>query len=187
MKRWLLRITVLLAVGLGGYLLWSTLGKKEALAVRVEEVARGRVEEAVTNSQAGTVRARRRARLSPELGGQAVEIPYREGETAPAGAVLLRIDDSLYQARLRLARGDLATARAEEERACLTAERAAREWERVRRLGESGIVSTDLADQIRSQGETAEAAPAALVISASITVPASSLATSAGVNAIALR
>ena len=70
----------------------------------------------MTNSRAGTVQTRRRARLSPEVGGQVVEIPFREGDSVEAGAVLLRLDDAAQTARLELSRRDVAAARAERQR-----------------------------------------------------------------------
>ena len=51
--------------------------------VTVFRVARGLVEETVTNSKAGTITSRRRAGLSPQIGGRVSEIPAREGERAP--------------------------------------------------------------------------------------------------------
>ena len=47
--------------------------------VEVEAVTRGVVEETVTNTRAGTVEARRRARLATEINGRVAEIPHREG------------------------------------------------------------------------------------------------------------
>jgi HlyD family secretion protein len=130
----------------------------DPVPVRLTAVERGTVEETVTNSRAGTVTARRRAKLSPEIGGQVVEIPYREGDTVEAGAVVLRLDDRTQRAQLDLAGSELEAARAEQERACLAADRADRELQRMQRLADEQIVSTDLLDSIESARMTAEAA-----------------------------
>jgi HlyD family secretion protein len=119
---------------------------------------RGLVEETVTNSRAGTVKARRRAKLAPETGGRVVALPRRRGARVKKGDLLLRIDDSLQQAQLRVAEGDLSTARAQRDQACLAADRAERERERIARLAGQGIVSTDILDQTASQAQGAEAA-----------------------------
>jgi HlyD family secretion protein len=74
------------------------------------------------------------------------------------GDLLLRIDDSLQQAQLKVAAGDLATALAQRDQACLAADRAERERERIARLAEQGIVSTDILDQTASQAKGADAA-----------------------------
>jgi HlyD family secretion protein len=126
--------------------------------VTVVEAAAGRVEETVTNSRAGTVRARRRARMSPEIGGRIVEIPHREGERVEPGEVVLRLEDDVYRARLGLAERDLDSAAAERERACVAALRAGRERQRIGQLAADGIASTAQLDQVASQAEAAAAA-----------------------------
>lgn len=139
-----------------------TLFAPKPVEVEVAPVERGLVEETITNSRAGSVRARHRARLSPELGGQVVALPYREGDSVAAGEVLLRLDDRAQRARLELARRDVETATAERRRTCLEAERALRELERTRRLAADQIVSVDLLDRVESAHEAADAACASV-------------------------
>ena len=135
-----------------------TLFAPQSVAVRVAEVARDVVEQSVTNSRAGTVKARRRAKLSPENGGRALAIPHRKGAPVKAGQVVLQLDDSLQRAQLQLAERDEQAAVAQREQACLAAARGARASERTARLADSGIVSVDLADQVKSAAHEAEAA-----------------------------
>ncbi len=157
MRRWVIRAAILVAVVAAFWLLKVTLLAPKPVPVRLSAVERGTVEETVTNSRAGTVTARRRAKLSPEIGGQVVAIPHREGDAVAAGAVVLRLDDRSQRAQLELAGRELEAARAEQERACLGAERAARELERVQRLADDQIVSDDLLDSVASAHLTAEA------------------------------
>ena len=144
---------VIVAVGLR-----LTVFAPKPVPVQVVTVTRGRVEQTVSNSRAGTVKARRRAKLSPQLGGRVVALPKRKGERVVAGEMLLELDSGVQRARLDLARREQETAVAERVRACLAAERAARELVRNRRLAAEGIVSTDLLDQIDSGAQTAAAA-----------------------------
>ncbi len=161
MKTWLVRLVVLAALVALGLVLRATWLAPEPLEVEVAAVARGRVEETVTNSRAGTVEARRRARLSPEVGGRVAELPFREGDQVQAGAVVLRLEDSLQRAGLELAERARATARAEHERACLEAERAARELVRVGKLAAGGIISDDDLDRAQTAADAARAGCAA--------------------------
>jgi HlyD family secretion protein len=158
MKTWLIRGLILVAVIAVVLLLRATVLAPDPVPVRTVAADTGQVEETVTNSRAGTVKARRRAKLSPDTGGQVVEIPFREGDRVEAGAVVLRLESESQQARLELARQDEAAARAERERACLAAERAKRELERFRRLAEDQIVSTDLLDAAETTQLESEAA-----------------------------
>jgi HlyD family secretion protein len=126
--------------------------------VRVVVVEKGRVEETVTNSRAGTVKARRRAKLAPEIGGKVLSLPRRRGAVVRRGDLLLRVDDALQRARLRLAEDEHKTAGAQREQACLLAERAGRDRERTRKLAQDGLVASDWDDRIESEAQQAAAA-----------------------------
>ncbi len=123
--------------------------------VRVESVERGVVRSTVTNTKAGTVKAVRRARLAPEVGGRVVEAPHREGDTVPAGTLLVRLDDGTPRAERVLAERALEVARADHARACIEAERARRELSRKRRLFEESIASVEEVDVAESAHDVA--------------------------------
>jgi len=151
------RLAILAAIVAAIILARLTLFAPEAVPVRTVAVERGLVEETVTNSQAGTVKARRRAKLAPEIGGKVLSLPHRRGARVRTGDLLLRVDDALQRARLALAEDEAKASLAQRDEACLGAERAARERERTERLAGEGIVSTDVLDQIESQSHAAEA------------------------------
>ncbi|MEE8278563.1 MAG: efflux RND transporter periplasmic adaptor subunit, partial [Thermoanaerobaculia bacterium] len=158
MRKWSVRLGVAAALVAVVVVSRVTIFKPDPVAVEVAEVEVGRVEETVTNSRAGSVVARRRAKLSPEIGGQVMAIPFREGDRVRQGEVLLKIDDRSQRARLELARRELEASRAERNRTCLAAERAGRELERTLLLADEEIVSADLLDQIESAKQAAGAA-----------------------------
>jgi HlyD family secretion protein len=140
------------------FVLRATVFKPDPVPVMVATVDRGPVESSVTNSRAGTVRTRKRAKLSPELGGQVAELPFHEGDRVRAGDVVLRLDDSAQRAQLELARREVTAAEAERERACITAERAGRELVRSRALADDELISTDMLDGLDSAKRAADAA-----------------------------
>jgi HlyD family secretion protein len=154
-RRALLAAAVLVALGAG---LRLTVCAPEPVPVQVVAVERGRVEQTVSNSRAGTVKAHRRAKLSPQEGGRVVALPKREGDRVQAGEVLLELDASVPRARLELARRERESAAAERTRACVAAERSRRELDRNRRLAEQGVLSVDLLDQFESAARSAAAA-----------------------------
>jgi HlyD family secretion protein len=157
MRKWGIRIALIAVLVAGFMILKATVLAPKPVPVLVTEVARGTVEETITNSRAGTVTARRRAKLSPELGGQVVELAFREGDRVEAGAVVLRLEAAAQEARLVLSQRDHDAASAEEERVCLTAERTAREYDRMERLAQEEIVSADLLDGFESARQGSEA------------------------------
>jgi len=158
MNKWLRRGLILAALVAVVALLRFTVLAPKPVSVETAAVERGTVESTVTNSKAGTVKTRRRARLSPELGGRVISLPHREGARVKTGDVLLRLDDSEQRAQLAKAKRDVAAAEAEQRRACLDAELAAREYERNRALAADEIIPENLRDQSQSAAASAAAA-----------------------------
>jgi HlyD family secretion protein len=156
MRKWLPRL--LIPIGLVVAFVAFTRLRTESILVRVAPVERAAVEETVTNSKAGTVRARRRAKLSAEVGGRVVEISKREGEWVKQGELLLRLNAASPSAQLRLTQAGLRVAEAARNEACVARDRAARELKRKRSLAKQQILSDDLLDALESTHEAAEAA-----------------------------
>jgi len=155
---------VVLLLVLAAVVLRFTVFRPEPVPVTVFRVARGPVEDTVTNSKSGTVRTRKRATLSPEIGGRVAELPVREGDHVQKGQVLLRIADEDYAAKVALQERSLEAARAAKREACLSAEQAERDYARYLHLAEDEIVSRETLDQLESKRDvgvaTCEAAGA---------------------------
>lgn len=85
--------------------------------VRLAEVERGALTEFVTAP--GDIQARRKVSISAKTAAQIVELPFEEGREVKKGDVLVRLDDTEMQARLRAT-----MARREGQAANLTVARA---------------------------------------------------------------
>lgn len=158
MNRWARRLIVLGAVLAIGGGLRATVFRSDPVPVTIHRVGRGRVEETVVNSRAGTVESRRHARMSPGIDGLVAAIPVRDGATVKKGDVLLRLDDSERRAEMNLAARSLDAARAAEQEACLSAEQAARTRRRVEGLAERRLASDQDLEDARTKAEVADAA-----------------------------
>jgi HlyD family secretion protein len=156
MPRWL--VWTLVLVALGALLIWWGLLVPDRVPVKVVEVGRGTVESTVTNTKAGTVRARLRARLAPEMGGKIARIAHREGDRVSRGDVLIELDGATQRAELELARQTLLAAQASHREACIRRDRTRRSLERQRELAEKHVVSADLLDELQSSSDAATAA-----------------------------
>jgi len=156
MKQWVIRTGILLALVGSGVLLKLWLFTSDPIPVSVVTVERGRVEETITNSRAGTVKARQRAKLSPEIGGRVAEIPHRKGTRVRAGDVLLRLHDDTQQAEVQMKKRELAVVEVKRERVCLEAARAKREYLRYQQLKARDLVSTDLLDKYDNLAQTTQ-------------------------------
>lgn len=132
--------------------------RQKPVLVEVARVEFGTVEETITNTRAGTVKARRRAKLSPQIGGRVVELPYRKGARVEAGALLLRLDDSVQAAQVRLAQEQVKAADSQAHQACLGAELAERELHRGQALAADGIASAQNLDTLQSTRDQTGAA-----------------------------
>ncbi len=155
--RWVKRLAwlaVIVAVGVG---LRLTVLRPKSVPVTVYRVAAGRVEESVTNSRAGTVKSRRRAELSSEIGGRVAELPAQKGSRVSRGTLLMRIADADYRAQVRVQESAVAAARSNRTEICRQAELAERELARNRRLAAEQIVSTEIVDQLQSRRDVAVA------------------------------
>ena len=155
MRKWL-PIIILVGIALAIVLRFTVL-RPDPIAVRVTEAKIDRVEATITNSKAGTVRARRRAYLSAEVGGRIVELRYREGDLVAAGDILVRLADATPRANLELAQQGLRVSEARAKAACIAGDRSSRELKRKRKLAERKIVSADILDELQSASDAAKA------------------------------
>ena len=157
-RRWPLRVAVLAALIGGGVALKLTVLAPEPVAVNVVAVERGRVEATVTNSRAGTVMARVRARLSPEGSGRVVALPHGEGDLVEAGAVLLRLNDASQQASVQVARRALEATQALDGENQARLDRARSELNRVQKLTRQGVTTDDDLERVEAGLRVATAA-----------------------------
>jgi len=154
--RWSIALALLAGIGLG---VWHVT-RPQPVEVVVQPVTRGTVERTVANTRAGTVKACRRAKLSPGVGGQIVRLPIREGDAVEEGQLLLELWNADLDAQARLAAKDLEAARARAQAACIQADVSRRDADRLVALRKSGSVALERMDQAvaRAQAQEAECA-----------------------------
>lgn len=163
---WLL-VAVLLALGVGGWLLRS--GESHELRLITAPVTRGELLETI--SATGTVEPEEVVDVGAQVAGQILSFGKdAEGKTVDYGSivkkgtVLARIDDELYAADEAKARAVLNAAqaglhRAEADLGQLKAKlsQAERDWRRAQKLGPSEALSQASYDAYQSAFETAKA------------------------------
>ncbi|NVM22419.1 MAG: efflux RND transporter periplasmic adaptor subunit [Desulfobacterales bacterium] len=163
--RW---IIVALAIAGAGVLIWHYT-RPEPIEVVVKPVERGTVERTVANTRAGTVKACRRAKLSPSIGGQIAKLPIREGDTVKAGKLLLELWNKDLVAEAGLVQSEAESARAHARAACLKADVAQREANRLVKLRRTGAVSEEKTDRAVTEAKAlradCEAAKASILMS----------------------
>ena len=147
----------LLAIGLLLALL-SYLNRPRAIAVVIQTVARGEVLSSVANTRAGTLKACRRARLSPSVGGQIKRLPVTEGDRVQHDDVLLEIWNDDLNAQTTLAHREERAATSRARQACVIAEVARREARRLRKLVSKNLASEEAIDKADGEASARQAA-----------------------------
>lgn len=163
--RGLVATVVLLGLAAGA-VWWTT--RPEPPLVAVHTVARGTVESTVANTRAGTVHARRRAKLAPGTGGQVAALHVTEGDRVSEGQVLLELWHEDLTAQRALAESEVLRAQALADEAQLRAELAEREAERQRELLQEGASSGERVDRADSEARAARAAQQAAAAQAAV-------------------
>lgn len=148
-SRRIILITIAALLALVLLLVWLT--RPDPVPVRVELVERGTVQDTVANTKAGSIKACRRAGISPRLGGQIDLMPVSEGDVVEAGQMLMAFWNDDLRARTRLAESELQASEARREQACIVADRADREAARQRRLRTQNLASEEAIDNAESE------------------------------------
>ena len=137
------------------------LTRPEPVRVRLAKVERGTVEATVSNTRAGTVKACRRAKLAPTVGGQIAHLLVKKGERVKAGQVLLELWNDDLQAQARLAEQQLATTTTRIDEVCTVAEQSGKEAARARQLRERGFISAEGLERAEADAKAKQASCAA--------------------------
>jgi HlyD family secretion protein len=129
----------------------SWLKRPKPIPVLIGKAEIGEVQRTVTNTRAGTLKACRRAKLSPSIGGQISNLPVHKGDTVKAGQVLFEIWNDDLRAQLALAKDDYLATKSRAKEACVVADVARREADRQLQLRKKGLSSVEAADQAEGQ------------------------------------
>ena len=140
--RWILIMA--LAVGIG-YLVRHNM-RAEPLGVILKPVERGKVERTVANTRAGTVKACRRAKLSPSVGGQISRLPIHKGDRVKDGQLLLELWNEDLKAQALLSEREIEASQNHARSVCLKADLAQRNADRLLALRRKDVISEERAD-----------------------------------------
>jgi HlyD family secretion protein len=135
--------------------------RPEPVRVQLVKVERGIVEATVSNTRAGTIKACRRAKLAPPVGGQIAQLLVKKGERVKAGQVLLELWNDDLQAQARLAEQQLATATTRIGEICTVAEQSGKDAVRARQLRERGFISPEGLERAEADAKARQASCAA--------------------------
>lgn len=156
MKRIILLALPLLAVAT--FFSYRYLYRDKPIQVSVKVAELGPVEATVTNTRAGTVKARKRARLAPAIGGRIAMLKVEKGDQVEAGQLLLSLWNDDLAAELDLAGKQASVAAAAAGEACLMADYAGRQAERLTELKKNRSTSESSYDEAIATAASRKAA-----------------------------
>jgi HlyD family secretion protein len=133
-------------------LFWTSTRPKQ-VEVAVKPAESGDVEQTVANTRAGTVKACRRAKLSPGIGGQIAKLDIKEGEQVKTGTLLLELWNKDMRAEIALNESESKATLANARAACLQADVVDREAKRLLKLQGSGAVSEESVDKAVTEAQ----------------------------------
>lgn len=139
-------------------ILVAYLGGSKAVKVIVKPIERGQVQDTVANTRAGTIKACRRAGISPSLGGQIDHLPVKVGDEVKQGQILMELWNQDRLAQVTLATREAKAAKALARQACVKADVAEREAQRLRKLRKKGLATEEAIDKADGEALAQKAA-----------------------------
>lgn len=137
-KKILLGVLILLLIG-GGAGYYAYKNRDQAVAVQVEKVSRRNITELVVAN--GRVQPVLQVVINPEVSGEIVELPVKEGQLVQKGDLLVKIKPDNYLAQVNSANANYKGALAGADLAKANLEKARLEFERIKQLFDTKLVS----------------------------------------------
>ena len=153
-KKFILTLLILLVVlgsGLGFY--WHR--RETPLVVQAEKVARRNLTELVIAN--GRIQPVLQVKISPEVSGEIIELPVKEGQAVKKGDLLLRIKPDFYKASCRSAEASFKASESGRILAAANRSKAEIEFKRNEDLFGNKLVSDSVLLEFKTTLEVAEA------------------------------
>ncbi len=150
---WITLGILALAGAAGGGAAYRKFSKKP-LTVQTERVARRNLTEIVTAT--GKVQPFLAVKISPEVSGEIIELPVKEGQSVKKGDLLVRIKPDFYVASRNSAEASFKSAESARTTAVAQAAKAEAEFKRNQELFERNLVSESVFDEFRTAYDVAK-------------------------------
>ena len=132
-------------------------GKKDKpIPVTTDRAFRTNITEIVTAT--GKIQPEVEVKIAPEVSGEIIEIPVKEGQIVQRGQLLLRIKPDSYRAQVESSQAALNGARAASVRNRAELQQAETEYRRVQKLFDGGLTSSSARDAAKNAYDGAKAA-----------------------------
>jgi HlyD family secretion protein len=132
-------------------------GKDSGMVYSVQsgKVEKGEIVSLVTAT--GSVKARTTVKISADVPAKIVELPVKEGDQVNKGDVLIRLDQTRYQAAVSQSEAALAAARSSEKRSEASLLEAKQTYDRGQKLYAAQLISDENRTQLQTTLDVAKA------------------------------
>lgn len=148
----IIALLLLIAGGATGWYFWSK--REKPLTVQIEKVGRRDLTELVQAS--GRIQPVIQVVINPEVSGEIIELPVKEGMDVKKGDLLLKIKPDYYAASRNSAEASYKSALSSRSQAAAELERARAEFERNTGLFDSKLVSESIFIEVKTAFEVAK-------------------------------
>src|SRR5712664_263873 len=152
------RIIVFSAIGLVlvGLTLAAIFRKREAvITIQTEKVARRNLREIVVAN--GKIQPVLQVKISPEVSGEIIELPVKEGQSVKKGDLVLKIKPDFYIASRNQAEASYKSSLAAQATAEANLRKAEAEFKRNQALFDSHLIAVSVYDGVRADYDVAQA------------------------------
>lgn len=153
--KWIILIAVMIVIGLGAAVVIKRKGQEKVTVVTVDKAVIKTITQLV--SATGKIQPEVEVKISPEVAGEIVELPVREGASVKKGDLLMRIKPDNYQAQVDQREADLAAARAAAVTSRAQLLKAQEDFARTRDIYEKKLVPDSDFTAAKTASEVAQA------------------------------
>src|SRR5882724_8131861 len=155
-KRRKILIFGLIGAGIAGLAAWAIFKKREVvITVQTEKVARRNLLEIVVAN--GKIQPVIQVKISPEVSGEIIELPVKEGQAVKKGDLLVKIKPDFYIANRNQAEASYKSSLAGKATAEANLRKAQAEFRRGEDLSRQKLISQSTFDEIQASYDVAQA------------------------------
>lgn len=135
---------------------WVAFGKREVyINVQTEKVARRDLTEIVVAN--GRIQPVTQVKISPEVSGEIIELPVKEGQRVKKGDLIVRIKPDFYEASRNSAKASYSVAQAGQITAQAMLDKAEAEYKRNMELYDKKLISDSIFTEVKTTRDVAAA------------------------------
>jgi HlyD family secretion protein len=155
-KKIILWSVVALLIAAGAYAVVAARKKEKPILVTTEKAFRTNITEIVTAT--GKIQPEVEVKIAPEVSGEIIELPVKEGQVVRKGQLLLRIKPDSYRAQVESQQASLNGARAASVRNRAELSKADTDYKRIQKLYDGGLISDAERNNAKTVYDSAKAA-----------------------------